>query len=340
MEIPMFPASAPKGDPSTTVTVPTSPHCANCERVLGKLENLFPWEGHDVCAHCVKQLQAEQEFRNETPNKAPLPPVLSSPSPETMPSQQLAQTPAVRPNQYSIMTELRMFAVAMLGATIGGVGGFFSNVSISERLRDRWGNPEPELFGVIGAAIGIIGPAIWFLDWHKSYRKQHPVVPNRPTSGLLPFADARQKSILTLLQCGLSCLIIAVVGVVIAIWVCQLMYYWGGGLRYIAPTITGIIAIACVVGVFDRYRLSMCPKCKFFGMAIIVSREHLATHEHYETRMQNIKVHEGYGQGGDVIANYNVPVQQRHLTTHWREFCSCKHCGHKWSRDRKATRKA
>jgi len=112
---------------------------------------------------------------------------------------------------------------------------------------------------------------------------------------------------------------------------------------YVINLFLGFVGLVFLIALFvELHRLSesQCPACRFYGMAVLLGNEHLGTREIHETRMQNVKVGEGISQMGRVIANYNVPVQERYVETHWREHCKCKYCGHQWSRQRRSQQRA
>jgi hypothetical protein len=214
--------------------------CANCERELGKLERLFPWEGNEVCLACYEHLKMEADA--------------------TLRDRQIADVSQANDEQQRLARESSETALAKL------------KKSTQFRLV-AWSVLALAGFITISQVIGAEG-----------YSEVRPW-----------FAFG-----------ALAAIVVGGVGALLA-------------------------------NVVRQNR--KCPKCKKSWAALLLGAQDLGSHEHVSTRTENIKVREGIGSGGRVLANYNVPVQERFLQTEWSEFYQCGFCGHEWTVRKRASRK-
>jgi hypothetical protein len=110
---------------------------------------------------------------------------------------------------------------------------------------------------------------------------------------------------------------------------------WVGWAHHLATWGTVGIGVMLIVRLMAFIAQTRCPSCAHFGMAVLLNCENLGTTESYRTRTRKVEVRAGHHQGGDIIANYDIPDQVREVQSHWREHRKCRNCGHHWSRDKR-----
>jgi hypothetical protein len=88
-----------------------------------------------------------------------------------------------------------------------------------------------------------------------------------------------------------------------------------------------------------RFQQRKCPKCKRPWAALFMGRQDLGSHEHVQLKTEKVHVREGTGLGGRVLANFDVPVQEKFMKTAWNDMFQCKFCGHDWAVRRNASRR-
>jgi len=100
----------------------------------------------------------------------------------------------------------------------------------------------------------------------------------------------------------------------------------------------GVLVALVLVGVVLYIGLAnKCPVCKRMWAARVLNRVATGQEEHWR---EERRVTEHCDTSGRVTGRSYTPYQQRYVTTHYKEDCKCKHCGHEWVRHRSRSRKA
>jgi hypothetical protein len=107
----------------------------------------------------------------------------------------------------------------------------------------------------------------------------------------------------------------------------------------IAMPLIGVGGIVVLVGLAARTKYT-CPQCKRPWTVLSLSTQQVGSHEGIQSTVQNVQVRGGSNLFDKVVANFNVPMQQRVVVSTWRTFCVCRACGHEWTRDHVMRQKA
>ncbi len=74
-----------------------------------------------------------------------------------------------------------------------------------------------------------------------------------------------------------------------------------------------------------------CPSCKYYGVAAITNKEVTNSSERIVNTTRNVQIREGNSSFGQVLANMDVPEQQRFIDYDVEHDHICKHCGYTWT---------
>jgi len=320
-------------------SVPTR-HCDNCERQFGNLEKPLDWEGNSVCLTCYEKLQGAADlelWKREAAAKAQRSEVATPPSPQSIMAEPSLES--VTDDQSLSRRRMRLWKTFAIGGIVAASAGLLALLCGKRDEND----PGDIYFVAAGTAsmlvlVWCIAVALWNKKLLEELRKQAAAAKARPQS--VSVTKARLLSIREIARYVIICALIGGTGIWAMCWIDSKIGDWSEGPTMLAVGSTGLVFLFFLFPVVRSLFRSRCPACTYFGMAAVTSTQHLGTEESYETRQQRVNVHDGPFQSGKIVANYSVPVQQRMLTSHFREFCTCKHCGNKWNRSKSIRRPA
>jgi hypothetical protein len=314
--------------------VPTR-QCENCDRQFGKLETPMDWHGNLVCLACYEKLQGAadlERWKREAAASSQPNGGLTPPSPKV----DMADGPSlesIHDDQNLSRRRVRLQMTFAIGGIVAVLAGLLTLL-----IGRRDDNDHRDIYFAAGGSASMLllvwcaAVALWNKRLLEELRKHAAAAKARPQS--VSTMQARLLSIREIAVYIFICTLIGGTGVWAMCSIDSRIGDWGEAPTMLAVGSTGLVFVLVLIPVVRALFRSRCAACGYFGMALVTSIQHLGTDETYETRQQRVDVHAGGSPIGRVIANYSVPIQHRMLTTHFRESCTCKHCGNKWNRSK------